>query len=194
MEKIAIIGSPGSGKSTLADNLGKLLDIEVFFLDRYFWQSGGKEMPRVDRIEILKDLVRKEQWIIEGTYLSSSEPRLNTADTIIFLDILFLLCLKRIIHRHIKYKGQSRPDLPDGCSYNFNFICFLKVLAFPIRGRTMLMLKLRKYKSKQIIRLHSVKEVKAFLAQQVRVAGENRDSSATALVAGERTLAPARRK
>src|SRR5437870_5427358 len=138
MKKIAIIGSPGSGKTTLADQPGKLLDIEVFHLDRYFWQSGWKEMPRVDRIEILKDLVRKEQWIIEGTYLSSSEPRLNRADIIIFLDIPFLLCLQRIIHRHNKYKGQSRPDLPDGCSDNFNLICILKVQAFPVRGRRTL--------------------------------------------------------
>jgi adenylate kinase family enzyme len=193
MKKIAIIGSPGSGKSTLADQLGKLLDIKVFHLDRYFWQSGWKEMPRVDRIEILKDLVRKEQWIIEGTYLSSSEPRLNRADTIIFLDIPFLLCLQRIIHRHNEYKGQSRPDLPDGCSDNFNLFRILKVLVFPMRGRITLKQKLRKYKSKQIIRLRSGKEVEAFLAQQARVAGEKRDSSTAALDAVKRTLVPARR-
>ena len=193
MKKIAIIGSPGSGKTTLADQPGKLLDIEVFHLDRYFWQSGWKEMPRVDRIEILKDLVRKEQWIIEGTYLSSSEPRLIAADTVIFLDISPLLCLQRIGRRHNKYKGQSRPDLPDGCSDNFNLICILKVQAFPVRGRRTLEQKLRKYKSKQIIWLHSSKEVEDFLAQQARVAGKKGDSSTTDLVAEERTLASARR-
>jgi adenylate kinase family enzyme len=82
MKKIAIIGSPGAGKSTLACQLGKSLNIEIIHLDRYFWQSGWRERPRDARIKILKDLVQKERWIIEGSYLNSSEPRLNAADTI----------------------------------------------------------------------------------------------------------------
>jgi adenylate kinase family enzyme len=183
MEKIVIIGSPGAGKSTLACQLGQLLNIEVFHLDRFFWQSGWREKPRDARIGILKDLVQEEHWIIEGTYLSSSEPRLIAADTVIFLDISPLLCLQRIGRRHNKYKGQSRLDLPDGCSDNFNLICILKVLAFPVRGRRALKQKLRKYNSKQIIWLHSGKEVEDFLAQQKRLAGDMMTSPTTALVA-----------
>ena len=166
MDKIAIIGSPGAGKSTLAQQLGELLNIEIIHLDRYFWRPDWREKPRDARIEILNELVRKERWIIEGTYLGSSEPRLNAADTIIFLDIPPWLCLYRIRQRHNKYKGQPRPDLPDGCSDNLNLKCVLKVLAFPFRGRRTLKQMLRSYKSKRIIRLRSGKEVKDFLAQQ----------------------------
>ena len=118
MDKIAIIGSPGAGKSTLAYQLGESLNIEIIYLDRYFWQSDWREKPRDARIEILQDLVRREQWIIEGTYLGASEPRLNAADTIIFLDIPPWLCLHRIRQRHNKYKGRSCPDVPDGCSFS----------------------------------------------------------------------------
>ncbi len=135
MDKIAIIGSPGAGKSTLAQQLGESLNIEIIYLDRYFWQPDWRKKPRDARIEILNELVRKERWIIEGTYLDSSEPRLNAADTIIFLDIPPWLCLHRIRQRHNKYKGQPRPDLPDGCSDKLNLTCVLKVLGFPLRGR-----------------------------------------------------------
>ncbi len=166
MDKIAIIGSPGAGKSTLAQQLGESLNIEIIYLDRYFWQPDWREKPRDARIEILNELVRKERWIIEGTYLDSSEPRLNAADTIIFLDIPPWLCLHRIRQRHNKYKGQPRPDLPDGCSDKLNLTCVLKVLGFPLRGRRTLKQMLRSYKSKRIIRLRSGKEVKDFLAQQ----------------------------
>ncbi len=188
MDKIAIIGSPGAGKSTLAYQLGKSLDIEIIHLDRYFWQPDWREKPRDARIEILKDLVRKERWIIEGAYLGSSEPRLNAADTIILLDIPPWLCLHRIRHRHNKYKGQSRPDLPDGCSDNLNLTCVLKVLAFPLRGRKMLKQKLRNYKSKQIIWLRSRKEVEDFLARLEQGDDEKRHASSTAPVARERPL------
>ncbi len=188
MDKIAIIGSPGAGKSTLAYQLGKSLNIEIFHLDCYFWQPDWREKPRDTRIEILKALVRKERWIIEGTYLGSSEPRLNAADTIIFLDIPPWLCLYRIIQRHHKYKGQSRPDLPDGCSDDLNLKCVLKVLVFPFRGRRTTKQKLRIYKSKQIIRLRSCKEVEDFLAQQKQGTDDKRNVSSTVPVAIETPL------
>jgi adenylate kinase family enzyme len=181
MDKIAIIGSPGAGKSTLAQQLGESLNIEIIHLDCYFWQPDWREKPRDTRIEILKALVRKERWIIEGTYLGSSEPRLNAADTIIFLDIPPWLCLHRIIQRHHKYKGQSRPDLPDGCSDDLNLKCVLKVLVFPVRGRRTTKQKLRSYESKQIIWLRSGKEIKDFLAQQK----QDGDEKNPRVIAGE---------
>ena len=186
MDKIAIIGSPGAGKSTLAQQLGESHNIEIIHLDRYFWQPDWREKPRDARIEILKDLVRKERWIIEGTYLGSSEPRLNTADTIIFLDIPPSVCLWRLTKRHLEYRGQPRPDLPDGCSDNLTLICVLKALTFPLRGRRTLMHKLRNYKSKQIIWLRSGKEIKDFLAHQG--ADEKRNASSTVPVARESLL------
>jgi adenylate kinase family enzyme len=186
MDKIAIVGSPGAGKSALAQQLGESLNIETIYLDRYFWQPDWREKPRDARIEILNELVRKERWIIEGTYLGSSEPRLNAADAIIFLDIPLWLCLYRIRQRHKKYKGQARLDLPDGCSDKLNWICVLKVLAFPFRGRRTLKQMLRSYKSKQIIWLRSRKEVKDFLLQQG--AAEKRYASSTVPVAIESLL------
>lgn len=166
MDKIVIIGSPGAGKTTLALQLGEILKVPVFHLDRYFWLPGWIEKSRRDRRKILKGFVQQEQWIIEGTYLSLSEPRLKAADTIIFLDISFQLCLHRIVHRHYKDKRQPRPDLPDGCLDRLNGKCILKVLAFSVRGRRTLNQKLERYEStKQVIQLQSPDEVGNFLIQ-----------------------------
>src|SRR5574340_571085 len=163
MDKIVIIGSPGAGKSTLARRLGRKLQIPVVHLDRIFWEPGWKEKSRNKRIEILKDRVKKRQWIIEGIYLGASEPRLNASDTIIFLDIPFYVCLKRIIVQHYLRRGEYRYDLIDGCKDRLTPKRILKVLAFPIRGRWMLNKKLKSYETKRIVRLHSTKEIQQFL-------------------------------
>src|SRR5439155_26610035 len=108
MEKIAIIGSSGAGKSRLAKELGSILKIKVFHMDRFCWLRGWKGKTGDMRIDILHKLVRDKQWIIVGTDLNSSMPRLEAADTIIFLDIHLLLCLWLVIKRHREYRGRSR--------------------------------------------------------------------------------------
>lgn len=151
MDKIVIIGSPGAGKSVLARDLGKILDIEVFHLDRYFWQPGWKEHPRETRLLIQQELLQgKDQWLIEGTYLGSSDDRLNAADTIIFLDMPCLQCLWRIFKRHIQYRNRSRPDIPDGCTDRLTVTRILKVLVFPFRGRNHFLAKMRDIRAREM--------------------------------------------
>jgi adenylate kinase family enzyme len=175
MNRIVIIGSPGAGKSTLARRLGRNLRINVIHLDRIFWQPGWKEKPKETRIDILEKLVQEKQWIIEGTYISSSEPRLRAADTIIFLETNLFLCLQRVTMQHYKCQGHPRPDLKEGCEDELNLIRVLNVLGFPFRGRRTLEKKLRYYQSKQIIRLRSSKEVEDFLAKLQQGVNDQRD-------------------
>jgi adenylate kinase family enzyme len=165
MKKIAIVGSPGAGKTTLAKELGPKLKISVFHMDRIFWQYDWKERPRDTRIDIIENLVQEKQWIIDGTYLNTSELHLETADTIIFLGISPLLCLWRIIKRHQEYERCSRRDLPIGSTDKLTLFLMLKVLFFPVQGSRTIKQKLRNYQSKQIIRLHSTSDVEYFIAR-----------------------------
>src|SRR5690242_11916826 len=127
MEKITVIGSAGAGKTFLARKLGSKFHMKIVHLDRLFWERDWKGKTKDTRIDILEKLVQEKQWIIEGTYISSSEPRLYAADTIIFLDTAPLVCLLRIIRRHHpllcllhkirghqKYHWSSRRDIPEG--------------------------------------------------------------------------------
>ncbi len=169
MKKIIIIGSSGAGKSTLAKNLGPILQIKIFHLDRLFWKSDWKRKTSYDRMELLEQLtLAKKQWIIEGNYLRSLGPGLMEADTIILLDLPPLICLWRIIKRHYKYYDLPRRDTPEGCTDRFTIRHILKVLIFPLHDLGMIEQTLRNYESKHIITLRSTKEVQAFLAQQER--------------------------
>jgi adenylate kinase family enzyme len=188
MEKIVIMGSSGAGKTTLARELGPKLNIKVYHLDRLFWQRSWKGKTKDTRIDIMQDLVREKQWIIDGNYFRASELHLYAADTIIFLDISPFVCLQRIIKRPHEYHGHSRRDIPEGCTDKLTRLRMLKVLAFPLRGRKRLEEKLRKYNSKHIFRLRSDKEVEEFLAQQVQGTDDERNSSFVASVAKEKSL------
>ena len=160
MNRVVIIGSPGAGKSTLARKLHTILNIKVIHLDRVFWGPGWKEKPRETRIDILQKIVQEKQWIIEGTYLGVSEPRLNASDTIIFLDTSSLLCLKRVVKRYMG-GGRCLHEIPEGCCDRLSFFRIFKVVVFPFKGKRELKQKLLLYESnfKNIITLSSPKAV-----------------------------------
>lgn len=175
MKKIAIIGSPGAGKTTSAIALGSKLDIQVFHLDRLFWESGWVEKPKHERENILERLTYEKSWIIEGTYLDTSASRLYEADTIVFLDMPFHICLWRATKRRFLYRNKLRPDLPKGCKERLSWYYILKVLGFPLRGRRRLLKQLPKIPSENVVlMLQSNKQVKRFLENPEKYAHEKR--------------------
>jgi adenylate kinase family enzyme len=165
MKKVVIIGSSGAGKSTLARKIGELLNLEVFHLDRYFWQPGWREKPAELRRLILQRLIRNnQQWIIEGSYLDTSDIRLNAADTIIFLDMPALVCFGRVLNRYLKYHIELRPDLPEGCPEKLRLHYLIKILGFPLVKREGLYSWLSEFGlEKRVYALHSKREVEGFL-------------------------------
>lgn len=188
MDKFTIIGSSGAGKTTLAKKLGSKLEMKVYHLDRFFWQPSWRRKSDETRIDILQNLVLQRRWIIEGSYLNSSELHLIAADTIIFLDISPFVCFWRRIKRHREYQEHPGRDLPMGSTDKLTLPVLLQILFFPFRARRKLEDNLSKFPSEKVIRLHSTKEIEKFLAQPEMYINEMRQSSSSVVNEGDLVL------
>ncbi|MGE7948981.1 DNA topology modulation protein [Lysinibacillus sp. NPDC093688] len=166
MKKVVLIGSGGSGKSTLARQLGERLKIKVYHLDTLFWKPNWVGVPKDEQRTIQNDLVKKEEWIIDGNYGGTMEIRLNTADTIIFLDIPRAICVFRALERIIRYRNKTRPDMGEGCEERFSFEFFKWIWQYPKTKRPKILERLEQLsKDKEVIILKSPKDVQYFLEQ-----------------------------
>ncbi|PKP91542.1 MAG: topology modulation protein [Alphaproteobacteria bacterium HGW-Alphaproteobacteria-14] len=128
MRRVLIIGPCGSGKSTLARELAPLLGLPLVHMDQLNWNPGWAETERAALRARVEEVVAGEAWLIDGNYGSTLAPRLERADTVIYLDFPITLCLWRLIRRVVTHRGQARPDMPAGCPERFDLAFFWYVL------------------------------------------------------------------
>ena len=169
MKRVLIIGSSGSGKSTLARQLGARLELPVIHLDRHFWHPGWVGTPQEKWQQIVKNLVQRDQWIMDGNYRGTLETRLAAADSVVFLDLPPWICAMRAIKRRIQYRNRPRPDIADGCKEPLldpQLIQFLRhVLSYPDRAKPFVMKRLARIADeKHVVLLQSAKDVNLFLS------------------------------
>ena len=116
MERIIIIGCGGSGKSTLARQLGEKLNLPVVHLDQIWWAPGNwQHLEREEFDRRLMQELEKPRWIMDGNFNRTIEARLEQCDTVIYLDMNRLVCLKSWLGRVIQNWGHARPDMAEGC-------------------------------------------------------------------------------
>lgn len=124
MRRVLVIGPCGSGKSTLARELAPRLGLPLVHMDQLGWQAGWVETDKTELIARVEAAAAQDTWLIEGNYGSTLAPRLERADTVLYLDFPIRLCLWRLIKRIATHRGRSRPDMPEGCPERFD-IAFL---------------------------------------------------------------------
>lgn len=164
MKKIALIGSGGSGKSTLSRELGQKLNIEVYHLDALLWKPNWTPTSKEEKIKVQNELVKKDQWIIDGNYNGTMDLRLNAADTIIFVDISRVICVYRVFKRMIQYRGKSRPDMAEGVNERLDFNFLKWIWDYPRTKKPIVLKKLKQLPDdKKVIILKSPREVRHFL-------------------------------
>ena len=165
MRRIVIIGSGGAGKSTLARTLGDILNLPVVHLDSMYWRPGWVETPKDEWEQTVRELVKGDEWIIDGNFGGTMEIRLAAADTVIYLDLPRDVCLRRAIKRVWTHHGRTRPDVGPGCIERLDFEFLSWIWKFRKMTKPVIEERLARLdaSNKNLIRLTSVKAVKAFV-------------------------------
>ncbi len=181
MKKVLVIGPGGAGKSTLSNRLGQLLNIDVFHLDRLYWHPGWIETPKPEWRTTVEELVKHDEWIMDGNYSGTLDVRLKACDTVIFLDMPRRVSLWRVLKRVVVYRNKSRPDMADGCPERLSWEFIVWIWNYPKRTRRKVVKMLESdSEDKNVIWLRSRREVEAFL--KTREAGRaSHESSAASL-------------
>ena len=114
MQKILIVGTSGCGKSTLALKLEKLLNIQNFDLDDYYWLPNWQPNPEYLN-HVMGEILERNSWIISGNYSKFQPQLLQKADTIIWLDYAFMRCMYQGLKRSLRRIFFKKPC----CNGNF---------------------------------------------------------------------------
>lgn len=165
MNKVAVIGCGGAGKSTFSRVLSKVLNIQVYHLDKLNWKPGWVPTPKDEWDDIIQNLVDKEKWIIDGNYGRTLDIRLNSTDTIVFLNMPTYLCIYRIVKRRFMYHGKSRPDMDEGCPEKLDINYVKWVWGYNRNQKPRILHKLKTLSSKKnVIILSNSSEVDKFIS------------------------------
>ena len=127
VSKISIIGGSGTGKTTLSESLSKDVNIPVYHIDGIHHLENWKIRDKEETDRIIHNIIKKDKWIIDGTYTKTLEDRVKVSDLIIYLDYSTLAQVKGALGRFIKNHGKEKPEIP-GCKEQMNFKFFMLVV------------------------------------------------------------------
>ena len=88
MRRVAVFGNAGGGKSTLARKLAETTGLPLYPLDSIQWRPGGAEVPHEDYLAAHAEILRRDNWIIDGYGCRASAwERFAAADTLVYVDL-----------------------------------------------------------------------------------------------------------
>lgn len=164
MKRVLILGPSGSGKSTLGRKIGKILDIPIIHLDRYYWNPGWINTPKEEWQTKVKELIDAEEWVMDGNYTSTLGLRAAAADTIVFIDIPRRLSYLRVFVRFLRFRGRTRPDLTEDCPEKIDWDFIQWIWDYPRIRKPVILRFLEKLSTtKNVYILHNQREINEFL-------------------------------
>ncbi|MFC0625903.1 topology modulation protein [Kribbella deserti] len=115
LKRVAVIGNCGAGKTWLSAQIARKLDLPVVHLDAHFWRPGWVQPDQDEWRAQVAELVKEDEWVLDGNYTSSLDLRLPRADLVVWLDLGRVTCEYRAVRRWWTNRGKERADRAAGC-------------------------------------------------------------------------------
>ncbi len=117
MKKIAVFGKPGSGKSTLSKSLAAATGIQLHQLDSIVYKKNGDLVDRKTYDKEHSNILSADSWLIDGFGpIESFNKRLDMADTLIYIDLPYLVSYYLVTKRLLKGLIVKPEGWPEGSS------------------------------------------------------------------------------
>jgi adenylate kinase family enzyme len=143
-KKIMIFGRPGSGKSTFASSIARILNLPLHHLDKHFYIENWHKRNYDEFLNIQKNIVNSNTWIIDGNCTSSFEMRWSKADIVLYFNFPSVICYSRILKRFFK-ANKIFDDRAPGCYETIRFSLLKYTWSFEKRVSPHLELFKEKY-------------------------------------------------
>ena len=112
--RVVVTGMAGAGKSTFSRALSAKTGLPLIHLDVHFWKPGWVEPTEEEWRDKQRDLLSRDEWIIDGNYHATLDLRLERADAVVYLDTPWWVCARRAIARGVR-KRPAGFQLPNSC-------------------------------------------------------------------------------
>jgi adenylate kinase family enzyme len=114
MRKVAVFGNAGGGKSTLGRRLAELTGLPLYVVDMMQFGRGGAKVPDDEFLQMHADLLRRDEWIIDGFgNMATAWDRFAAADTLIYVDLPLFIHFRWVTKRLIKGLFADPPGWPE---------------------------------------------------------------------------------
>ena len=102
--RILIWGKSGSGKTTFSYSLGRVTGLPVIELDELLYLPRWQHTPKEEFEEKVRQAIsgHSSGWIVDGNYAGLAHILVPAADTVIWLDLPFVVTFSRMLKRTIR--------------------------------------------------------------------------------------------
>lgn len=165
--RIAIAGVTGAGKTTLARRVAEILGVPRTEIDSLYHGPGW--VPRESFLADVDAVTSRSEWVVEWQYADARPLIAERADTLVWLDMMWLVPLGRVVRRTVR-RRVMREQLWNGNvegPLHRVFVDRDHIVRWAIRTRRKLRTRIpetaQRYPHLTIIRLRNNRDVEDFL-------------------------------